>query len=267
MIFLPSSNSAFSPVLNSSRGRPRRSAARRTRGSRSVSSFGSLPSAWTSKTSTARFNCSTFFFASLPRGSFFPWFRERLGIGTLQARPQTAQGPELQLLHRALGLANLPRHFLYAFLLHKSQHYYSPLLRRQRVDQAKQHCPAFYFFEFRGLGLRGFNLSRFIRHLLPVRSLPAIRNQIRGNSKQPRRKRNAPPFKPPQISQCMMKYFRGQILGFRTISYAPHHIGIHSLEIILVELGKARRVLLRLLNQKPLVRFFPQSLQRILRAE
>jgi hypothetical protein len=35
--------------------------------------------------------------------------------------------------------------------------------------------------------------------------------------------------------------------------------------MIFVKLAKARRVLLRSLNQKPLVRFFLQSLQRFLR--
>ena len=65
----------------------------------------------------------------------------------------------------------------------------------------------------------------------------------------------------------MMKYLGGQILGFRAISHPPHHVGIHPLEIIFVKLRKARRILLRRLDQKPLVRFFLQSLQRILRAE
>ena len=40
-------------------------------------------------TSTAWFSCSIFF------ASPGPGFRERLGIGTLQARPQTAEGAEL----------------------------------------------------------------------------------------------------------------------------------------------------------------------------
>jgi hypothetical protein len=65
----------------------------------------------------------------------------------------------------------------------------------------------------------------------------------------------------------MMKNFRREILGLRAISHPPNHIRIHPLEIVFVEVCEARRVLLRRLNQKPLVRFFPQSLQRILRAE
>ena len=69
-----------------------------------------------------------------------------------------------------------------------------------------------------------------------------------------------------------MKHLGGQILGFRAIPNPPHHVRIHALEINFVELRKARRILLRRLDQKPLVRlafFVPsrQSLQQILRAE
>jgi hypothetical protein len=65
----------------------------------------------------------------------------------------------------------------------------------------------------------------------------------------------------------MMKYLGGQILSFRAISHSPHDVRIHPLEVVLIKLREARRILLRRLNQKPLVRFFPQSLQRVLRAE
>ena len=65
----------------------------------------------------------------------------------------------------------------------------------------------------------------------------------------------------------MMKYLGGQVLGFRAVPHPPHHVRIDPFEIVLVKLREARRVLLRRLDQKPLVRFFPQSLQRDLRAE
>src|SRR6202035_674991 len=107
--------------------RPRKSAATCTSGSTDVSTLGGLPPALASKASTARFNCSIFL------ASFLPGFRERLGIGTLQARPQTAKRAELQLLHRAFGLTDLPRHFLNAFLVHKPQHHPPPLFGRQSI--------------------------------------------------------------------------------------------------------------------------------------
>src|SRR5580658_5924016 len=120
IVFLPPSNSDLSRTLISSRGKSRKPAATRTSGSTLASTFAGLPSARANNTSTARFRCSIFF-ASLFRGSF-GGPRERLGIGTLHARPQTRQRAELQLLHRAFRLADLPRHFLNAFLFHEPQY-------------------------------------------------------------------------------------------------------------------------------------------------
>src|SRR5258708_1803301 len=125
--FLPSNNSALSRILNSFRGRSRRPEATRTSGSTLGSTFEGLPSSRVSKASTARFSCSIFL-ASLLRG-----FRERLGIGTLHARPQAAQCAELQLLHRAFGFADLPRHFLDTFLFHEPQHHHPPLFDGQSI--------------------------------------------------------------------------------------------------------------------------------------
>src|ERR1035438_2555692 len=84
-----------------------------------------------------------------------------------------------------------------------------------------------------------------------------------GNPVEPCRERNPPPLKPPQVGQRMMKYLGGQVFRLRAISHPPHHVRIHPLEIVLVELREARRVLLRRLDQKPLVRFFPRSPQEV----
>src|SRR5580658_4499480 len=269
IVFLPPSNSDLSRTLNSSRGKSRKPAATRTSGSTLASTFAGLPSARANNTSTARFRCSIFF-ASLFRGLLFRGSlfrgsfggpRERLGIGTLHARPQTRQRAELQLLHRAFRLADLPRHFLNAFLFHEPQHNHTLLLGGQCIDQPKQSGPPFHLFKFCVAGRRSFDQPRLVHHLLPAPPLPAVRNQIRGNPEQPRRKRNPPPFKPLQVSQRMMKHFRSEVFGFRAISHPPHHVRVHPLEIILVKLRKARRILLRRLDQKPLVCFFPQSLQ------
>src|SRR6266852_2691681 len=150
IVLLPSSNSDLSRLLNSSRGRSRKSAATRTSGSMLASNSGSLPSARTSNTSTARLSCSTFFastFASFFRGSFLPGFRERLGIGTLQSRPQRAERTELQLLHSALGLVDLAGHFFNAFLFHEPQHHHATLLGRQRVYEPEYGGPALDLFD------------------------------------------------------------------------------------------------------------------------
>src|SRR4029077_15502080 len=104
-----------------------------------ASTFAGLPSARASNKSTARFNCSIFF------GSWLRGFRERLGIGTLHARAQAAEGAELQLLYCALGLADLPCHFLNALLPHDPQAPPPPLLRRQRIHKSKQGSATFDF--------------------------------------------------------------------------------------------------------------------------
>src|ERR1700733_2032697 len=177
IVFLPSNSSDLSRVLNSSRGRSRKSAAMRTSGARLASTCGSLPSDRASNPSSKRFSCSILASSSFV-GSFFPGFRERLGIGTLQARPQTGQGTKLQLFHRTLGLTDLPRHFLDTFLLHKPQHHHSLLLRRQPLHQAKQRRPPFHLFECRAPRRYRLDLVRFVGYLLPVRSLPTVRNQV-----------------------------------------------------------------------------------------
>ena len=85
------------------------------------------------------------------------------------------------------------------------------------------------------------------------------------NPEEPCRKRNPTPLKPFQVGQRLMKYFGGEVFGFSPVSDPLHHIGIHALEVDFVKVGKAGGVLLRSFDQKPLVRFFLQSLQRILR--
>src|ERR1039457_4897816 len=107
-------------------------------------------------------------------------------------------------------------------------------------------------------------MSRIIRDF-PPGALPAIRNQVRGNAKQPCGERNSAPLKSFEVGQCLVKYLGCQVFGFDPVSHPPHNVGVHALKVDFVELGKAGGVLLRSFDQKPLVRFFLQSLQRVLR--
>src|ERR1017187_8756247 len=88
IVFLPS-NSDFSRALKLSRGKARRPAAIRPNGPLPAVALGALPSVRASIASTAWLSRSIFLV------SLFPGFRERLGIGTLHARPQTAERAEL----------------------------------------------------------------------------------------------------------------------------------------------------------------------------
>src|SRR5579864_1877155 len=62
-----------------------------------------------------------------------------------------------------------------------------------------------------------------------------------------------------------MKYFRRKVFRLGAVLYSFHAIGIDALKIELIEIRKASGVPLRSFNQKPLVRFFLQSLQQVLR--
>ena len=173
------------------------------------------------------------------------------------------------MFHRTLGLADLPRHFFNALLLDKPQHDHTPLLGRQRLHQAKQGGPPLDFLnlcrtDLPCFGLRRIDQPRIVRHF-PPRTLPAVGNQVGRDAKQPRRKRYAPPFKPLQVRQRLVKDLRRQIFRLRPVPHALDDIGIYALKIDFVKVGKAGGVLLRSFDQKPLVRFFLQSLQRNLR--
>src|ERR1700735_155570 len=240
---LPSSTDfsrALSCALKSARGKSRNAAAMRNSGSVPASILAALPAVRDSIDSTAWLSRSSL------RSSFFFWppfsgCRERLGIGTLHARSKCCERAELQLFHRAFALANFLRDFLDAFFLHEAQYHDAPLFRRQSIDQPEQRGPAFDLFNLRGTGLR-FGQLRIIRDFTS-RLLPAVRNQIRSDAKQPRCKRNPTPFELFQIRQRVMKNLGGQVFGLGPGSYPPHHIGVHAFEMILVQLAKASGIL------------------------
>src|SRR5580693_5961207 len=62
-----------------------------------------------------------------------------------------------------------------------------------------------------------------------------------------------------------MKYFRCKVFRLGAVLYSFHAVGIDALKIELVKVRKASGVLLCSFDQKPLVRFFLQSLQQVLR--
>src|SRR5216684_415445 len=260
IVFLPSDSSDVSRVLNSSRGKSRKSAAMRSSGSTLAATLGGFPSERASRASTAWFSCSILL-PSWSRG-----FRERLGIGTLHSRPQGGECSKLQLLHRTLGPANPLRHLLNTFLLDEAQHHNPPLFERQRLDETKQRGAPFNFFNLDRTDVRQVDPLGLIVDWLPASALPAIGDQIGCDSEQPCCKRNSPPLESLQVSQGVVKHLRGQISGFSAICHPAHDVGIYALEVVLIKLGKAGGILLCRLDQKPLVRFFLQSLQPVLRA-
>ena len=113
--------------------------------------------------------------------------------------------------------------------------------------------------------MRQFDPFGLIADWLPAGALPAIGDQIGRDSQQPCCKRKSAPLESLQVSQGVVKHLRGQIFRFGAVFHPAHDVRIHALEVVLIKLGKTRGILLRRLNQKPLVRFFLQSLQPVLR--
>ena len=67
------------------------------------------------------------------------------------------------------------------------------------------------------------------------------------------------------VGQRMMKYFGSDVFRFFPAVYADRHIGVHLINIALVEFCKMRRIALGRLDQETLVRLFIQGLQPVLR--
>src|SRR6266849_9643478 len=108
------SKSDLRRTLKFSRGRSRSSTAMRIRGNSSRSSDGGTAPGLARSAVTAWSSCS---------------IRERLGIGTLHARPQIFEGAELKLLHGSLGSSELLGNFANAFLLNEAHSNDAPLVR------------------------------------------------------------------------------------------------------------------------------------------
>src|SRR5579872_335293 len=62
-----------------------------------------------------------------------------------------------------------------------------------------------------------------------------------------------------------MKHIGRQVFRLGTVLHTLYDVRVYALEVDLIEIGKAGGVPLRSFHQRPLVRFFLQSLQRILR--
>jgi hypothetical protein len=96
-------------------------------------------------------------------------------MSALQTITQSLQCPELQLLHRSFGLAQLLRDFSNAPLLHKARKDHAPLLAGKLLDHAKKLRSLFevLLFSFRAR-LRAF----FPAGHLARGSFPLVDNQI-----------------------------------------------------------------------------------------
>ena len=80
-----------------------------------------------------------------------------------------------------------------------------------------------------------------------------VRYDARGNSHQPRGKGQAPPLKLSDSCKSFAKDIGCQIFSLVTVADPPDDEGIHAVEVLLVQLGKAGWVALGGLDLRPFV--------------
>src|SRR5690242_3516849 len=235
----------FSCCLNSSRGRPRNSAATLSRGASSASAEGNSESGWESSACTD--------WSSWPA-------LERLGIGPPHARPQVLQSAKLQLLDGSLAAEQLTGDLTNALLLHKTQNDDAVLVRRQIVHEPKQGGALFHLAHGDGI----LNVLGGVGQLgFAAGTLPAVGNGVGGHAIEPGSKGHASPLKAAQVGQGTVEDFGGNVLGFGAVAHVADHERVHALEVALVKLAEAAGVALRRFDELALVLGFQfGSLQR-----
>ena len=164
------------------------------------------------------------------------------------ACPQALQRAELKLLHRTLGAPQLAGNLANALLLDKAFQDDALLIAGQPPDQLGEHHPPVHV----GL-LRLISAFRCRRPVLARDALPAVGDGIPGDPQQPGHEGDTPPLEAAEMGQRVVKDFRGEILGLGAAPSAAGDERVDPLEVALVQLGKAARIGLGGLDQKPLV--------------
>ena len=194
------------------------------------------------------------------------WLKEGLGIGASRlarhSGPQTLQSAELELFYGSFAFAHRLSDFSDALFLAEPHPDNAALVSGKSVHEPEKLCTPLDLFQLlRGArfssGLRCGNFAVLSRppHLL----VRVISNSIGGDPKEPGCEGSAARFKAPQVSEGLMKHLRGQIFGLIAVANAHRNVGVDSIEIRLVKLGEAARILLCRLHQKLLVSFLPAS--------
>jgi hypothetical protein len=96
-------------------------------------------------------------------------------------------------------------------------------------------------------------------------ALPAVGDGVGRDTVKPCGEGDAAPLECRNIGQSLMEDFRGNVLDIRARVDTPRNKRVHALEVLLVKIDEARRVLLRRLDEKPLVGFLRLGPQKSLR--
>src|SRR5580700_2793716 len=109
-------------------------------------------------------------------------------MSALHLSPEILDGPELQLLYRALAAAELAGNLADAFLFHEAHVNHSELRFRKPLHELEQYGAALDFRETGAVGVER-RISRF-----PPSALPVVGDCAGGDPQEPRDERNAAPF-------------------------------------------------------------------------
>src|SRR5689334_13817539 len=237
------SSSARSCSANASRGRLSRCAATRKSGTRSRSAGESAGSSPESMALTQPSRRS---------------IRSRSDILVPRPAAQRLESPELQLLDRALTASERRRDLADRPLLREPHADHALLVRRQLRDQPLNGRGALRLRVVRRLGrirlLVGIRVGQ-----LAAGAPPAVRDRVRGDPEQPRRERNPLPLVRSDPGQRPVKDLTRDVLRDVAARDAPCDVGVHALEMPLVELAEAGGVPLGGLHEPPLVRLGVRS--------
>src|SRR5437660_1350001 len=181
-------------------------------------------------------------------------------MGSLHACTKFFQSAELKLFHGSFApaefLCNLPN----ALLLYEPQHHNPPLILGKPLYQLEERCALLNLFHAEVLRIIGNGIST-----LPRRAPPPIDDAVRRDANEPRGKRSPTPLERFQVLERMMKDVGRTVFCLFASTHAARNVGVHLIDVALIQLPKARRIALGRLDQKALVRFVLQGLQPALR--
>src|ERR1700678_3861325 len=88
-----------------------------------------------------------------------------------------------------------------------------------------------------------------------ILAAPAVGDGVGGDAHQPCTEGSAAPFEMLQVGESVMKHLGGDVLRGIAVAKAARDVGVDAVEVKLVEVAKARGILLRRFDKPPLAGF------------
>ena len=133
------------------------------------------------------------------------------------------------MFYCAFGAAQFLGDFAYAALVDKPAHDDETLVWQKAINQTEQDRTLL------GLVIHSSPFQIIARNfLLSSSALPSFREQLGGNSQQPRHKRDSAPLKLTYARQRLMKSLCGQVFCLLTVANPPGNVGINPIKVIFV---------------------------------